>query len=308
MQFEAFCVGHRAELRDQWPEQLVKAVHGHVRLDRCLVEPGNVQQVGQQVFGALQGLVGTLHQHVLGLWQWPLAQGRDQQARSVQRLQQVMAGGGQVFVLAAVGGFSGISRLQQFIGTRSHPLLQLVIKLLQALLGQLAFGDVGDKTLHQPFLPGLEQQVHQHIEVAAVLAPQAGFIAVQAALTGQDRGNRLQLLGTAVEQVGGQVGQGKQHCLRVVVAEHARQRRVGGTHAILQAGLENPVHGVFEQPFVAVALGLQFVQAGRELRVMAFARRVVAQPQQPGQCPLLLVRGPRHKRPRHHAGSTRGGW
>ncbi|MNP00900.1 hypothetical protein D3C76_926980 [compost metagenome] len=135
--------------------------------------------------------MGTLHQHMLGLWQWPLAQGRNQQAGSVQRLQQVMAGGGEVFVLAAVGGFGGITRLQQFIGTRSDPLLQFVIELLQTLLGQLAFGDVGDKTLHQPFLPGLEQQVHQHIEMAAVLAPQAGFVAVQAVLTGEHRGNGL---------------------------------------------------------------------------------------------------------------------
>ena len=144
--------------------------------------------------------------------------------------------------------------------------------------------------------------------MAAVLAPQTGFVAVQAVLTGEHRRDRLQLLGTAIKQVGGQVSQGKKHRLRVVVAKHAGQRRVGGTHAVLKAGLENPVHGVFEQPFVTVAFGLQLVQASGQLRVMAFARRVVTQPQQPGQRPLLLVRGPRHRRPRHHAGSTHGGW
>ena len=117
-----------------------------------------------------------------------------------------------------------------------------------------------------------------------------------------------QLFGTADKQVGGQVSQGKQHRLGALVAQHTRQRRVGGTHALLQAGLENPVDGVLEQPFVTVALGFQFVQARRQFRVMALARRVVAQPQKPGQCPLLLVRGPRHRRPRHHAGSTHGGW
>ncbi|MNH06650.1 hypothetical protein D3C79_660250 [compost metagenome] len=273
--------------------------------------------------------MGPLHQHLFGLRQWPFAQGRNQQARGIERLQQVMAGGGEVFVLAAVGGFGGIAGiaqgsgdllalgdlllqvavgLQQFIGTRGHPLLQFVIELLQALLGQLAFGDVGDETFHQPFLTGLEQQVHQHIEVAAVLAPQAGFVAMQAAFTGERRADGLQLFGTAYEQVGGQLGQGKQQRLRTVVSEHARQRRVGGTHAGLQAGLENPVDGVLEQPLVAVALGFQLVQAGRQLRVMALARRVVAQPQQPGQRPLLVIRGLRHRPPRHHAGSTGGGW
>ncbi|MCY1182609.1 hypothetical protein D9M73_231780 [compost metagenome] len=135
--------------------------------------------------------MGPLHQHMLGLWQWPLAQGRDQQAGGVQRLQQVMAGGGEVFVLAAVGSFGSVARLQQFIGTRSDPLLQFVIELLQALLGQLAFGDVGNEPLHQPFMAGFEQQVHEHIEMAAVLAPQTGFVAVQAVLTGEHCGNGL---------------------------------------------------------------------------------------------------------------------
>ena len=65
-----------------------------------------------------------------------------------------MAGGSEVFVLAAVGGFGGITGLKQFIGTRSDPLLQFVIELLQALLGQLAFGDVGNEPLHQPFMAG----------------------------------------------------------------------------------------------------------------------------------------------------------
>ncbi|MNH17888.1 hypothetical protein D3C79_775750 [compost metagenome] len=273
--------------------------------------------------------MGTLHQHLFRVWQWPFAQGRNQQPRGIQRLQQVMAGGSEVLVLAAVGGFCGIAGiaqgagdlfalgdlllqvavgLKQFIGAGGHSLLEFVIQLLQALLGQLAFGDVGDKPFHQPFLAGLEQQVHQHIEVAAILAPQAGFIAVQAAFTGEGRGDGVQLFGPADKQVGGKIRQRKQQRLRVVVTQHACQRRVGGTHAVLQAGLENPVHGVFEQPFVAVAFGLQLVQAGRQLRVMALARRVVAQPQQPGQRPLLLVRGPRHKRPRHHAGWTHGGW
>lgn len=83
----------------------------------------------------------------------------------------------------------------------------------------------------------------------------------------------------ADEQRARQVRQGKQHLLRVLIAKHPRQRRVGGAHAFLQAGLEDSVHGVFEQPFVAVALGLQFIRARGQFRVMTLARRVIAQPE-----------------------------
>ena len=185
-------LGNRLKFRHQRPEQFVEAVDGDVGLDRRLIEPGNVEQVGQQVFGAFQCLVGAFDQHLLDLRQLALAQGRDQQARSVQRLQQIVTGSGEVFVLAAIGRLGGITGIaqglgdlltlgdlllqvavgfQQFIGARSDPLFQFVVELLQALLGQFAFGDVGDKTFHQPFLIGFEQQVHEHIEVAAVLAP-----------------------------------------------------------------------------------------------------------------------------------------
>ena len=86
----------------------------------------------------------------------------------------------------------------------------------------------------------------------------------------------LQLRHATGKQVAGQIGQGKQHFLRVLITEHARQRRVGRAHAVLQAGLENPVDRVFEQPFVAVALGFQLIQARGQLGVMALARRMAA--------------------------------
>ena len=166
-------------------EQFVEPVQRHVGLDRGLVEAGDVQQIGEQVFGPFQGLMGAFHQHLLDLRQMAFAQGRDQQTRGVERLQQVVTGGGQVLVLAVVGGLGGVPGFaqglldlfalgdlllqvavgfEQFVGARGDPLLQFVIELLQALLGQFAFGDVGDKTFHQPFLIGLEQQVHQHVE------------------------------------------------------------------------------------------------------------------------------------------------
>ncbi|MNO82242.1 hypothetical protein D3C76_735110 [compost metagenome] len=290
-------LGHGLELRDQWPEQFVEAVQRDIRLDRRLIEAGDVQQVGEQVLGAFQRLMRAFDQHLLDLGQLALAQGRDQQPRGVERLQQVMTRRSEVFVLAAVGGLRGVPGIaqgfgdlftlgdlllqvavgfQQFIGARGHPLLQFVVELLQALLGELAFGDVGDEAFHQPFLVGLEQQVHQHVEMAAVLAPQLGFIAVQAALVGEDFADVFQLLGTTDKQVARQVRQGEQHLLRVLITKHARQGRVGGAHAVVQAGLENPVDRVFEQPFVAIALGFQLVQARGQFRVMALARRMTA--------------------------------
>ena len=99
---------------------------------------------------------------------------------------------------------------------------------------------------------------------------------MQAALVPEDFTDVFQLLRTADKQVARQVGQRKQHLLRVLIAEHPRQRRIGGTHAFQQAGLEDPVDRVFEQPFVAIALGFQLVEARGQFRVMTLARRVAA--------------------------------
>jgi hypothetical protein len=89
-----------------------------------------------------------------------------------------LSGCSKVFVLAAIGGLGGITGIaqgfcgvQQLVGACGDSLLQFVIELLQALLSQFSFGDVGDKTFHQAFLIRFEQQVHQHVEDTAVLAP-----------------------------------------------------------------------------------------------------------------------------------------
>jgi hypothetical protein len=39
-----------------------QAVHIDIRLDRGLVQLRNIQQVGEQIFGAFQRLMGALHQ------------------------------------------------------------------------------------------------------------------------------------------------------------------------------------------------------------------------------------------------------
>lgn len=122
------------ELRSQRSEQFVEGIVVQVRTDRALVEPGDFQQVGEQGLGAFQGQVGALHQLQFGGRQALFAQGIDQQPRRVERLQQVVAGGGEVLVLAVVGGFGGVARLAQLavelfqlVGALGYPPLQLLV-------------------------------------------------------------------------------------------------------------------------------------------------------------------------------------
>ena len=228
--------------------------------------------------------MGALHQLQFGGRQAPFAQGVDQQPRRVERLQQVVAGGGEVLVLAVVGGFGGVARLAQLaveffqlVGALGYPPLQLLVHGLQALLGLDPLGDVGDETFDQFFLVVPEQQVHQYLDVTAVPAPEARLVAEQAAALAQQRADPSHLGLAADEQLPGHVLQRPEHLLRIVVAEHLRQRRIGGAQPLAEAGLEDAVHRVLEQPFVAVALGLQLLQARQQLRVVALARGVAAQ-------------------------------
>ncbi len=222
-----------------------------------------------------------------------------------------MAGGGEVLVLAAVGRLGGVPRLAQLAveglqlgGACGDALFQFVVEGLQALLGEDALGDVGDEAFHQVVFLGLEQQVHQHVDMAAVLPTQAGFVAEQAFFQAQRLADVGQLRLAALEQLLGKVVEAQQ-CGGFGIAEHACQRRIGGAQAVAQAGLEDAVHRVLEQPLVAVALGFQLFQAGQQLGVMALARRMAAEAE---QRLALLLRGLRHTPLRRRAGSTRAGW
>ncbi len=189
----------RLEFRHQRQQDIVKRVDVDIRFDRGLIELGDVEQIGQQVFGAFQGLVGPLDQMQLVLRQFAFAQGRDQQARGVERLQQVVAGCGEVLVLAQVGGFRRIAGFTQFTGALSDALLELFVELQQAQLRQFALGNVGDEAFHQSVFVRLEQQVHDHVDGAAVLAAQARLVAEQAMLLAQDMADLPKLLLTADE-------------------------------------------------------------------------------------------------------------
>lgn len=183
--------------------------------------------------------------------------------------------------------------------------LQFVIELLQALLRLLALGDIGDEAFEDALAFRLEQQVHQHVDGAAIAPAQARLVAEQSLALAQSLANHFQLVEAANEQVPIQIARRPQHLLRVVITEHARHRRIGRQYAVLQAGLDDAVHGVFEQPFIAVALGFQLLQTRQQLGVMTLARRLAAEPQQLGK---RFVRAPRHTPPRRHAGSIHADW
>ncbi len=106
----------------------------------------------------------------------------------------------------------------------------------------------------------------------------------------------------------GQIGQRPQRLFRGVVIEHARQGGVGGTNTFVDAGLEDAVHGVLEQPFVAIALPFQLFQARHQFRVVTLACGMAAEAEQLRQCLMLVIRGLRHRRPRRPAASTSVDW
>ncbi len=192
---------HRLEFGNQRQQDIVQRVDVDVRFDGRLVELGDIEQVGQQILGALQRLVRTLDQMAFTLRQGTLAQRRDEQPRSVERLQQVVAGSSEILVLAEVGGLRRISRLAQFAGALGDATLQFLIELQQAQLGELALGDVSDEAFHQAVLVRFEQQVHHHVDGAAILAAQACLVTEQPVLLAQGVADLAQLVLAADEQM-----------------------------------------------------------------------------------------------------------
>jgi len=98
-----------------------------------------------------------------------------------------------------LSGFRRIAGFTQFTGALGDALLELFVELQQAQLRQFALGHVGDKALHQAVFVRLEQQVHDHVDGAAVLAAQARLVAEQAMLLAQDMADLPKLLLTADE-------------------------------------------------------------------------------------------------------------
>lgn len=139
---------------------------GDICLDHPGIEFGNIHQGTQQVFHILQRIADISHQVGSILRLIALEQRTGEQPRRVQRLQQVMAdrsqelGFRQVGLLGLALGLAqtrlGLAALfdfaqqlvveaGQFGSALAHPLLQVLIRLVQRLCGVAALGDVADQ-------------------------------------------------------------------------------------------------------------------------------------------------------------------
>ncbi|MND84966.1 hypothetical protein D3C80_768700 [compost metagenome] len=143
---QALGAGHGGELAAQLGEQGVQRQGGHGRLDPARLQLGQVEQGGQQAVGAVDGPVGVGRQPTPG---GPggqrrlLLQGGDEQARRVQGLQQVVAGGGEEAGLRRRGVLGQTARFFQPFGAVGDAGLQPLVGLLQIAGGAAQGGDVG---------------------------------------------------------------------------------------------------------------------------------------------------------------------
>ena len=109
-QHQAFLESHRLEVQTQPREQLAQAQRRGVDVDAAGVDAGDVQQLAEQAFEGVDAFVDAVDQagH-LGVVA-ALAQGFGEQTHGMQRLAQVVAGGGEELGLGAVGGLGSAAR------------------------------------------------------------------------------------------------------------------------------------------------------------------------------------------------------
>ncbi|MNS94050.1 hypothetical protein D3C72_1282530 [compost metagenome] len=143
---QALGAGHGGELAAQFGEQGVQRQGGHGGLDPARLQLGQVQQGRQQAVGAVDRAVGVGRQSAP---RRPRRQRRlllqrgDEQARGVQGLQQVVAGGGEEAGLGGRGVFSQTPGFFESFGAVGDAGLQPLIGLLQLAGGAAQGGDVG---------------------------------------------------------------------------------------------------------------------------------------------------------------------
>ena len=138
-QLDALLLGDRRERRDQRIQQRAERHRAHLRLDRAGIELGDVEQRVEQGFDRAQAVIDLLHQVVARM---PLRHRGHEQARRVQRLQQVVAGGGDEAGLVDVGLFGlGAGRFQ-LGGALDDAPLQRFVGDAQGGLGAAPLGDV----------------------------------------------------------------------------------------------------------------------------------------------------------------------
>ena len=186
-QVEAAVLGHHLELGAQRADDVGQREVGAPRGEGAGIELGDVEQGAEQLLGGLQGVVdvadGALHVagvHLLG-------ERRGEQARGVEGLQQVVAGGGQEAGLGGVGVLRHLLGLAQGLlrlgaypvllaqgrvglgerqGALAHPLLQSLVGLLEGDLRPAPLGDVlveGEEAEYCAAVAEVGGIGHQHV-------------------------------------------------------------------------------------------------------------------------------------------------
>ncbi len=198
---------------------------------RAGVEPRNVEQAVEQLLRRAQGGVDALADHPdFGVDAGPRAQSGGEQAGRIERLQQIVAGGGDEAGLGLVGCLGG--ELGDLLGSQrggeltralDHPLFQPLGGLAQFVFNALVVGDVGEghqiptarqrRTAaldHPPIRPFTQEHVrpalpqmpdpalHEVVDLARAEQPALGVESDQAV----DRATDVEQLGRILEQLG----------------------------------------------------------------------------------------------------------
>src|SRR5690554_1448817 len=136
-----------------------------------------------------------------------------------------------------------------------------------------------------------------------------GFTGTQAALVEQFQTYGIKLRDTA-KQLFTQPINGRDELLRTCITTKPCHGRVACQNATAQICLKNTVQGIFEQPFVAVALPLQLIKPVLQGGIVVFAYRLTPETQQVADL-IATVAGLKvllHIPPEHPATMICVGW
>ena len=139
-QLDALLLGDRRERGDQRLQQRAERHRAHLRLDRAGIELGDVEQRVEQGFDRAQA--DDRSSRTSSSSRMALRHRGHEQARGVQRLQQVVAGGGDEAGLVDVGLFGLGAGGFQLGGALDHAPLQRFVGDAQRGLGAAPLGDV----------------------------------------------------------------------------------------------------------------------------------------------------------------------
>ncbi len=124
VEIEAAIVRHDLEFGTQRPQDVGQRELAATRGECAGIELGDIEQRAQQLLGSLQGVVDVTNgSAVVGLIDL-LSERRGEQPSGVQRLQQVVTGGGEEAGFGGVGILGGLLGLaQRLFGLGADPVL-----------------------------------------------------------------------------------------------------------------------------------------------------------------------------------------